>query len=183
VQCGKSQSYAATGSHICPPMSWPASGSRLGSGNFTFTSTPSMGLLSRAQSPSLSMTLPVSRAPSPTASDVTGFSYPSKRIRLSRSGTYHSRHSSNIDTTSNPSAGWSKGEQALFETSLARLTASAGFPLQWVDNPEWHTFCERWIPNAKCPSRKVLTQRLLLVMVKARLEALGRPSRALVRPG
>jgi hypothetical protein len=61
---------------------------------------------------------------------------------------------------------WLQGEQALFETSLARLTASAGFPLRWVDNPEWHAFCDRWVPNAKTPSRKVLTQRLLPATLK-----------------
>ena len=58
-------------------------------------------------------------------------------------------------------SGWSKGEQALFETSLACLTASAGFPLQWVENQEWLAFCERWIPSAKTLSHKVLTQRLI----------------------
>ena len=47
----------------------------------------------------------------------------------------------------------------MFETAIARLTASAGLPLRWVENPEWLALCERFIPSAKSPSRKVLMQR------------------------
>jgi len=42
-----------------------------------------------------------------------------------------------------------------------RLTASAGLPLSWVENPEWLSFCTEFIPSAKSPSWKVLTRRLL----------------------
>ena len=41
------------------------------------------------------------------------------------------------------------------------MTASAGFPLSWVDNPEWIDFCTEFLPAAKLPSRKTLTRRLL----------------------
>jgi hypothetical protein len=41
------------------------------------------------------------------------------------------------------------------------MTASAGFPLSWVDNPEWIDFCMEFLPAAKLPSRKTLTRRLL----------------------
>jgi hypothetical protein len=41
------------------------------------------------------------------------------------------------------------------------LTASAGFALSWVENPEWLDFCSEYIPSAKNPSRKVLTTRIL----------------------
>ena len=42
-----------------------------------------------------------------------------------------------------------------------RLTASAGLPLSWVENLEWLAFCNEFMPLAKTPSRKVLTQWLL----------------------
>jgi hypothetical protein len=54
----------------------------------------------------------------------------------------------------------------MFETGLARLTASAGLPLRWVENPEWLALCEQFLPNATSPSRKVLTQRLIPAMLK-----------------
>ena len=56
---------------------------------------------------------------------------------------------------------WSDARQACFEDRLTRLTASAGFPLSWVENPEWLSFCTEFLPQAKSPSRKVLTRRLL----------------------
>lgn len=56
---------------------------------------------------------------------------------------------------------WSGDKQRRFEYRLTRLTASAGLPLSWVDNPEWIDFCEDFIPAAKSPSRKTLTRRLL----------------------
>ena len=43
----------------------------------------------------------------------------------------------------------------MFETALAHLTASAGLPLRWVENPEWLALCKRFLPNAKSPSCKV----------------------------
>ena len=48
-----------------------------------------------------------------------------------------------------------------FDERIVRLTASAGLPLSWVENPEWLDFCTEFVPQAKSPSRKVLTQRLL----------------------
>ncbi len=46
----------------------------------------------------------------------------------------------------------------MFETGIARLTASTGLPLRWVETPEWlaRALCKRFMPNAKS---KVLTQR------------------------
>jgi hypothetical protein len=61
---------------------------------------------------------------------------------------------------------WSKGEQALFETMVAHLMASTGLPFRWVENPKWHALCERFIPNAKSPSQKVLTQCLIPATLK-----------------
>jgi hypothetical protein len=56
---------------------------------------------------------------------------------------------------------WPKEKQKGFETHLARLTASAGFPLSWVDNTEWIDFCTEFLPAAVLPSRKTLTRRIL----------------------
>ena len=56
---------------------------------------------------------------------------------------------------------WSSELQAMFEARIARLTASAGLPLSWVDNPEWIDFVHQFLPWAVSPSRKVLTTRLI----------------------
>ena len=57
--------------------------------------------------------------------------------------------------------GWSEELQIRFEIQIARLTAAAGLPLSWVDNPEWIDFIHIFLPAAKSPSRKVLTTRLI----------------------
>ena len=56
---------------------------------------------------------------------------------------------------------WSSVRQKQFERSIARLTASAGLPLSWVDNAEWIAFVEEFLPATKSPSRKVLTNWLI----------------------
>ena len=61
---------------------------------------------------------------------------------------------------------WSHELQTRFETQIARLTASAGLPLSWVDNPEWIDFVHQFLPAAKSPSRKVLTARLIPRLAK-----------------
>ena len=56
------------------------------------------------------------------------------------------------DININPALAWSPESQRSFETRLAHLTASASFPLSWVDNPEWIAFCDEFLPVAKQPS-------------------------------
>ncbi|KAK0501062.1 hypothetical protein EDD18DRAFT_1307507 [Armillaria luteobubalina] len=56
---------------------------------------------------------------------------------------------------------WPSSDQAQFEERIVHLTASAGFSLSWVENPEWIAFCEDFLPAAKVPSRKVVTNCLL----------------------
>ncbi|KAF7974572.1 hypothetical protein HWV62_11944 [Athelia sp. TMB] len=56
---------------------------------------------------------------------------------------------------------WTKERQEGFKTAVAQLTVSAGFPLTWVDNPEWIDFCAEYIPGAKSPSRRSLTSRII----------------------
>ncbi|KAH8991160.1 hypothetical protein EDB83DRAFT_2231697 [Lactarius deliciosus] len=110
--------------------------------------------------PSISGSIPSTRAPSPALSDATSSSRAFKRARRSDSLLSHQASFPGYEP------GWSQGEQAMFETAVARLTASAGLPLRWVENPEWLALCERFLPNAKSPSRKVLTQRLIPATLK-----------------
>ena len=151
------------------PVPWPIMASDSGSRPttyppFHYESSLSTGLYSQPRnllSATGSGSTPSTRAPSPALSDMTYSSRQSKRAR--RSDSSLSQHAS--FPAYEP--GWSTGEQAMFETSIARLTASAGLPLRWVENPEWLALCERFMPNAKSPSRKVLTQRLIPATLKA----------------
>ena len=56
---------------------------------------------------------------------------------------------------------WPQDLQRRFEIQVARLTAAAGLPLSWVDNPEWIDLVHQFLPAAKSPSRKILTTRLI----------------------
>lgn len=61
---------------------------------------------------------------------------------------------------------WSQEMQRVFEIHIARLTAAATLPLSWVDNPEWIDLVRVFFPIAcKSPSRKVLTSRLIPLVV------------------
>ncbi|KDQ21390.1 hypothetical protein BOTBODRAFT_99690 [Botryobasidium botryosum FD-172 SS1] len=75
-------------------------------------------------------------------------------------------------------AEWSPSDQLEFESHIADITTSAGFPVSWVDNVEVRKFCERYILSAKLPSQKVLNKRILPAEVKswdsqAKLECVG----------
>lgn len=61
---------------------------------------------------------------------------------------------------------WTPEKQASLERRIARLTASANFPIAWVDNIEWIGLCDEFIPSGKSPSRKVLAQRLIPTAVR-----------------
>ena len=76
----------------------------------------------------------------------------------------HSQHGRNYTTPLSLSVSdlpWSDACQACFEDWLTCLTVSAGFPLLWVENLEWLSFCMEFLPQAKSPSHKVLTWCLL----------------------
>jgi len=62
---------------------------------------------------------------------------------------------------------WPPEFQRKFEEKIARLTVSAGLPLSWVDNPEWIDFINDFLPSARSPSRKVLTNRLIPAATKS----------------
>ncbi|KAF4622376.1 hypothetical protein D9613_009287 [Agrocybe pediades] len=69
--------------------------------------------------------------------------------------------------------------QDMFEKMIGRLTASAGFPLSWVTNPEFIEFCKTFIPNAVVPSRKSLTRRIIpsilsTIRIETRSRAAGK---------
>jgi hypothetical protein len=49
----------------------------------------------------------------------------------------------------------------MYEQWILRLTASAGFPLSWVENPEFQALREEFMPGSPHISRKVLTKRIL----------------------
>jgi hypothetical protein len=81
---------------------------------------------------------------------------PSRSRRRSRVASFTSP-----SQAASPNMAWSDARQMHFEDRIIRLTASAGLSLSWVENPEWLKLCAEFIPQAKSPSRKVLTQRLL----------------------
>ena len=61
-----------------------------------------------------------------------------------------------------PPSDWSTDRQNTFNARLGQLTASAGLPLSWIENPEFLLFCQEFVhPSANVPSRKVLTHRIL----------------------
>ena len=39
--------------------------------------------------------------------------------------------------------------------------AACGFPLSWVDNPEWNAFCDKFIPAAHVLSCNTLTHQII----------------------
>ena len=78
---------------------------------------------------------------------------------------------------------WSDACQACFKDRLTCLTTSAGFPLSWVENPEWLNFCTEFLPQAKSPSHKVVTWCLLPraladLQSQAKLQASGKNTSA-----
>lgn len=110
------------------------------------------------------------REPSIVSTSTSSLSLaPSDSVSVSMRSS-RSRRSSRVASFNSPasqaqsldmSLAWSDARQMRFEERILRLTASAGFPLSWVENPEWLNFCTEFIPQAKPPSRKVLTKRLL----------------------
>lgn len=56
---------------------------------------------------------------------------------------------------------WPPDRQYLFEDKIAQLTASAGLAFSWVENPEWISLYQEFIPSAQLPSRETLSDRIL----------------------
>lgn len=115
---------------------------------------------------SMAPSLRNSPAPSDTGSSYSNPHAPSQSASVSaqsRSASVSAqyRRQSNSSAMIDPTLIWSPEKQKSFDTRIARMTASAGFPLSWVDNAEWIDFCTEFVPAAKLPSRKTLTGRLL----------------------
>ncbi|KAH7917148.1 hypothetical protein BV22DRAFT_1026915 [Leucogyrophana mollusca] len=113
---------------------------------------------------------PGSRASSPALSESSIGVHGGRRQRPPRSGL-HRTVSLPLSGNDHPiihvgeppltSQLWSVADQSDFEAMTARIMASAGLPLRWIENPEWISFCQRFFPAAKVPSTKVLTKRIL----------------------
>lgn len=57
---------------------------------------------------------------------------------------------------------WSADQQDTFNMWLGWLTASAGLPIYWIENPELILLCQEFIhPAAIVPGRKAMTNRIL----------------------
>lgn len=119
---------------------------------------PSTGQIFYEREPSIVST---SGSSSLAPSDSISVCPPSLQVASAPSRSRRSSRVPSFTTPTSPDMAWSDARQVRFEERILRLTASAGFPLSWVENPEWLNFCTEFIPQAKSPSRKVLTQRLL----------------------
>ena len=127
-------------------------------------SSPALSIHSVLPSPSISA-LPspsASMQPSPLLSAL-----PSPSI-----GTSHLPHKNHLSVQPDQSQtlrltqlsngqSWSPESQDEFKNQIAQLTAAAGLPLSWVDNPEWIDFVHQFLPWATSPSWKVLSARLI----------------------
>ena len=85
-----------------------------------------------------------------------------KQRQVSRSASRAVSHQGSVI----PDGPWSLSHQQQFETRVARLTASANFPLSWIENPEWLAFLDEFLPDANSPTCKVLTTRIIPAEVK-----------------
>lgn len=108
--------------------------------------------------------LPSSRASSPQLLNIPP---PRIRARTSHAGSHVPSEYGSIPPSPSLSSAifpevWSAGRQDRFEQRLIRLTASAGWSLSWVDNPEFHYLVDEFVnPAASIPTRSSLGGRIL----------------------
>jgi hypothetical protein len=151
-----------------PPLNYPpsqATGSSFtGAGSYYHhnspdTTHPGHGLPGPSRSPSLISSLGPMDSVSAVGSAYSGHSmgaYPQEaQVPSKLRGKKRARAST---TAIQP---WSDDRKKRWERLLIHLTASANFPLMWVQNPVWHTILDEFLPQAPRISRKVLTRRLL----------------------
>ena len=83
-------------------------------------------------------------------------------------GSHHvlSRQGSRMNIDNSQYMLWTPEKQQSFENRLGRLTASAGLPFSWVDNPEWLAFVDEFTPAAQSPGRQTLSRRIIPKLVK-----------------
>lgn len=82
---------------------------------------------------------------------------------LSGQSTAPSSRSASLSRASSfaPTLVWNADEQRYLEQLLVRIVACGNLPLSFVENVQFRIFCTKYIPQAKIPSRAVLTQRIL----------------------
>ena len=57
---------------------------------------------------------------------------------------------------------WTPGRQTLYESHIARLTATNSWALSWVESPAWIDFTDEFLhAETKNPTRKVLTNTII----------------------
>ena len=97
----------------------------------------------------------LSAIPSPTLSD-SSFAGSQKHKHLSHSASSHtlSRHMAVLEP-------WNPGKQERFDSCIARATAAANLALSWTENPEILALFDKFVPGAKLPTQKVLTNRII----------------------
>lgn len=60
-------------------------------------------------------------------------------------------------STGPPLIVWTEAQRKEFKRMVLRLTASAGFALSWVENPEFTLLCDIFLPGCPRITRKMLT--------------------------
>ena len=149
-------------SSLMPPPSLPPS---------THFNSPALSIHSTLPSPSISVQQSplLSALPSPSIGTLPLFhiDYPTMQPDQSPASTPRSLFAEPATSQTSQTVRllngqpWSPEIQGVFENRIARLTAAAGLPLSWVDNPEWIDFIHQFLPWATSPSRKVLSARLV----------------------
>ena len=143
----------------------------------------SWGGSSVPQSPSMQSQSLHSPAPSDSGSSFGNSMPPSRANSFSGKHRAPSHQPSMID----PALDWPWEKQQSFEVHITHLTASAGFPLAWVDNNmEWIEFYTAFLLAAKLPLWKTLiccllpaTVEELCTSMKAAMKGHERPWKAM----
>lgn len=119
--------------------------------------SPSLSTLSAAGLPL------VVANPSPAPSNPSPCSSNAVLVASSRKRSRVVSRTSSLEVLAPPSAKprWTESDQQAFETKLTRITAAANLPFCWVENPEVLGLFARFLPSARVPSRKVLTNRII----------------------
>lgn len=118
-------------------------------------------------------------APNDSASNVSG------AVPGSHLSHQSSRPASRIGTGRHgplgepPRLEWSEDLKRQFERSLVKLIAACNLSFNFVEHPEWNSFCAEWIPGSPHVGRKPLSGRVLFDLVesfraKTREEARGK---------
>lgn len=125
----------------------------------------SQSAASQSNSPDYEMSEagPPSANPSDSVSSLglrRSFSVNSGRASSSRIDALH-RASSLAPSIGPPLIAWTESQRKDFKRMVLRLTASAGFALSWVENPEFTLLCDTFLPG--CPR---ITRKMLMTILR-----------------